>query len=92
MTPGTVAHQAPLSMGFPRQEYWSGLAFQNSLGKSFHILHHRLLKQHLLLILGIILKDRLVGPYENQIIMEKIKESIKSATSTFKDFIFQNHT
>ena len=21
----TVAHQAPLSMGFPRQEYWSGL-------------------------------------------------------------------
>ena len=24
-TPGTVAHQPPLSMGFPRQEYWSGL-------------------------------------------------------------------
>ena len=23
--PPTVAHQAPLSMGFPRQEYWSGL-------------------------------------------------------------------
>ena len=23
-TPHTVAHQAPLSMGFPRQEYWSG--------------------------------------------------------------------
>ena len=23
--PGTVAHQAPLSMGFSRQEYWSGL-------------------------------------------------------------------
>ena len=22
-TPWTVAHQAPLSMGFPRQEYWS---------------------------------------------------------------------
>ena len=22
-----VAHQAPLSMGFPRQEYWSGLLF-----------------------------------------------------------------
>ena len=21
----TVAHQAPLSMGFPREEYWSGL-------------------------------------------------------------------
>ena len=24
VTPWTVAHQAPLSMGFPRQEYWSG--------------------------------------------------------------------
>ena len=23
----TVAHQAPLSMEFPRQEYWSGLLF-----------------------------------------------------------------
>ena len=26
-TPRAVAHQAPLSMGFPRQEYWSGLLF-----------------------------------------------------------------
>ena len=26
-TPWTVAHQVPLSMGFPRQEYWSGLPF-----------------------------------------------------------------
>ena len=26
-TPWTVAHQSPLSMGFLRQEYWSGLAF-----------------------------------------------------------------
>ena len=25
VTPGTLARQAPLSMGFPRQEYWSGL-------------------------------------------------------------------
>ena len=25
VTPLTVAHQAPLSMGFSRQEYWSGL-------------------------------------------------------------------
>ena len=25
VTPGTVAHQAPLSMGFSWQEYWSGL-------------------------------------------------------------------
>ena len=26
-TPWTIDHQAPLSMGFPRQEYWSGLPF-----------------------------------------------------------------
>ena len=26
-TPWTVAHQAPLSTGFSRQEYWSGLLF-----------------------------------------------------------------
>ena len=26
-TPWTIAHQAPLSMGFPRQEYWSGFPF-----------------------------------------------------------------
>ena len=27
MNPHAVAHQAPLSMGFSRQEYWSGLPF-----------------------------------------------------------------
>ena len=27
VTPWTVARQTPLSMGFPRQEYWSGLPF-----------------------------------------------------------------
>ena len=27
MTLWTVAHQAPLSMGVSRQEYWSGLPF-----------------------------------------------------------------
>ena len=26
-TPWTVAHQAPLSIGFSRQEYWSGVLF-----------------------------------------------------------------
>ena len=25
VTPWTVAHQAPLSVGFTKQEYWSGL-------------------------------------------------------------------
>ena len=27
VTPWTVTHQAPLSMGFPRQEYLNGLSF-----------------------------------------------------------------
>ena len=27
VTPWTIAHQALLSMGFSRQEYWSGLPF-----------------------------------------------------------------
>ena len=42
-TPWTVACQAPLSMGFPRQEYWSGLPFpsQGDLpdpGDNLHLL------------------------------------------------------
>ena len=27
VTPGTVAHQAPLSMEFRKQEHWSGVPF-----------------------------------------------------------------
>ena len=43
-TPWTVAHQAPLSMGFSRQEYWSGLPFPTPgdlliLGSNLHLLH-----------------------------------------------------
>ena len=34
VTPWTVAHQALLSMGFPRQEYWSGIAISFSRGSS----------------------------------------------------------
>ena len=30
-TPWTVSHQAPLSMGFSTQEYWSGLPFPSPL-------------------------------------------------------------
>ena len=30
----TVAHQAPLSMGYSRQEYWSGLPFPPPRGLS----------------------------------------------------------
>ena len=30
-TPWTVAYQAPLSIGFSRQEYWSGLPFPSPI-------------------------------------------------------------
>ena len=30
VTPWTVARQAPMSIGFPRQEYWSRLSFPSS--------------------------------------------------------------
>ena len=48
VTPWSVACQAPLSMGFSRQEYWSGLPFSSSRGfsqlrdptnVSYHFLH-----------------------------------------------------
>ena len=44
MTPTTVAHQAPLSMEFSRQEYWSGLPCPTPgdlpiLGSNPHLLH-----------------------------------------------------
>jgi len=40
----TVAHQAPLSMGFSRQEHWSGLPFSTpgflpDSGSNEHFLH-----------------------------------------------------
>ena len=43
-TPWTRACQAPLSMGFPRQEYWSGLLFPSpgdlpNPGMEQHLLH-----------------------------------------------------
>ena len=39
VTPWTVACQVPLSMGFSRQEYWSGLPFPTPLSYLvYHIL------------------------------------------------------
>ena len=34
-TPWAVAYQAPLSVGFSRQEYWTGLPFSYSRGSSW---------------------------------------------------------
>ena len=33
-TPETAAHQAPPSLGFSRQEHWSGLPFPSSMHES----------------------------------------------------------
>ena len=33
-TPETAAHQAPLSLGFSRQEYWSELPFPSPMRES----------------------------------------------------------
>ena len=33
-TPGMAAHQAPLSLGFSRQEHWSGLPFPSPVHES----------------------------------------------------------
>ena len=35
-TPWTAAHQAPPSMGFARQEHWSGLPFPAIAGRQTH--------------------------------------------------------
>jgi len=34
VTPETVAHQAPLSLGFSRQEHWSGLPLPSPMHES----------------------------------------------------------
>ena len=34
VTPETAAHQAPLSLGFSRQEHWSGLPFSSPMHES----------------------------------------------------------
>ena len=40
-TPWTVAHQAPSSMGFSRQEYWSGLPFPSPGDLPYPGIEHR---------------------------------------------------
>ena len=36
-TPWTAAHQAPASMGFSRQEYWSGLPLPSPIGSQLRL-------------------------------------------------------
>ena len=39
-TPETAAHQAPLSLGFSRQEHWSGLPFPSPMHEYDQMLNH----------------------------------------------------
>ena len=43
-TPEMAAYQAPLSMGFSRQEYWSGLPVPSPEGQTSRSLNARLNK------------------------------------------------
>ena len=45
-TPRTVAHQASLSMGFSRQEYWSGLPFPIITSDIKHLWTQETLLEH----------------------------------------------
>ena len=48
-TPWTATCQASLSMGFPRQEYWSGSPFLQGVfltqGSNLHLLHWQIIDQ-----------------------------------------------
>ena len=51
VTPWTVACQAPLSVGFPRQEYWSALPFPSPMDiteqeSNLHLLNCRQILYH----------------------------------------------
>ena len=45
-TPWTIACQAPLPIGFPRQEYWSGLPFPSPYRKWSHSVVSNSLRPH----------------------------------------------
>ena len=48
VTPQTVAHQSPLSIGLPRQQYWSGLPFPSpGYLSNLGLLHCRQILYHL---------------------------------------------
>ena len=79
VTPQTVAHQAPLSMGFPKQEYWSGLPFpppgifstQGSNPSLLHLLHWQIVSLPLV-------------PPEKPKVHQSCKYNLTSSVVTFK--------
>ena len=79
-TPWTVAYQAPPSMGFSRQEYWSGLSFPSP--------DFTLLLTLLIIIVPVLLSffgsfrrsKEMVAQYENILQIVKMKEIYKEST------------
>ena len=47
VTPWTAALQVPLSMGFSRQEYWSGLPLPSPRDRTPGLLHCRQILYHM---------------------------------------------
>ena len=49
VTPWTAVHQAPPSMGFSRQEHWSGLPLPSPILGTWQILNYLILSMTLML-------------------------------------------
>ena len=60
-TPQTAAHQAPLSLGFSRQEHWSGLPFPSPMHGSEKWMKHKL-ESRLLEEISIISDMQMIPP------------------------------
>ena len=65
VTPWTVAHQAPPSMGFSRQVYWSGVPLPSPLynGNSYLILQSVIVNMKS--VLSLMLQDVFIGKFYN---------------------------
>ena len=86
VTPWTVAHKAPLSVGFSRQEYWRGLPFPmpGDLPNPGIIPKSSALQANSLLF------EPLVKPYnENTIIYLRVVVRITYKTSNTAHHLFQ---
>ena len=61
-TPWTIASQAPLSMGFSRQEYWSGLPFPSPGDLSYPRIEPRSLTLQAEFLLTELQRESLITP------------------------------
>ena len=50
-TPWTAAYQAPPSMGFSRQEYWSGVPLPSPYNRRYSLINEMIDDFHILLIM-----------------------------------------